>query len=87
MATIAEAQAKWERKMATAGEAWKRGVTGRGDAYCRGVAQFLGVGTCNPLARQKWEQGVAALDASAFQRAVAGKGSKWAENLRRALGG
>jgi len=87
MATIATARAKWEAKTAAAGERWKAAVQGKGAAYCRGIAQFLGVGTCAPGVQARWEQGVGRVTAADFQSAIAGKGSKWEENLRRALGG
>lgn len=87
MATLESARQKWERKTANAGEKWKAATLGKEDAWCRGVAQFLGTGTCDPAARQRFAQGVSAITAADFQARIAGKGDKWAENFRRALGG
>jgi len=87
MATLAEARAKWERKTANAGEKWKAATTGAADRWCAGVARFLGVGTCNAQARQSFQSGVGAVGAAEFQSKIAGKGTKWEESMRRALGG
>ena len=87
MATLESARRKWEEKTAAAGEKWKAAVTGKGGEWCSGVAKFLGVGTCNPQARARYEEGVGRVSAAEFQASISGKGAKWAENLRRALSG
>ena len=84
--TIGMAQAKYERKTAGAGERWKRGVNGAGSRYAAGESDFLG-GPVSGQVVQAWEQGVGAVSADEFGRSVAGKGSKWAENYRRAMMG
>lgn len=87
MSKIELAQKKWERKMATAGPRWKAGVTGKESSFCRGIAEFLGVGTCNPERASAYREGVAAVSAEDFQAAVAGKGSKWAARYREKMAG
>lgn len=82
MATLASAEAKYERNTANAGQKWKEAVS-RGD-YCGGMTQFLGVRPNRMCA--DWTQGVAAVSASDFQASVSGKGAKWAEGMRRAAG-
>jgi len=89
MATLAEAQAKWERNTAQAGERWKAAVERNGGRYCEGVARFLGISpaSCQALRGRNYTAGVGAVGAAEFQQSISGKGSKWAENLRRAFGG
>lgn len=84
MATLQSAQAKWERKTAGAGGRWKAGTQGAGGRWAAGMGQFLGssVGGQHVGA---YEAGVNAVSASDFEQSIAGKGSKWAENLRRAF--
>lgn len=84
--TIGQAQAKWERKTANAGENWKRGVAGSGGRYSRGIQDFLGAAPSGHVV-SAWEAGTGAVSAADFQAAVGGKGSKWAENYRRAMAG
>lgn len=83
--SIGLAEAKWTRKMSTAGAKWKADVTGKGSAYCSGVAAFLGTGTCNPEKESAWNTGVDAVSAADFQASVAGKGPKWAARYREAM--
>lgn len=83
--TIETAKKKWALKVK--GDKWKRGVTGRGSDYCHGVAEFLGVGTCNPAMQTAYTSGVDAVTASDFDRAISGKETKWAENYRRKMAG
>lgn len=80
MATISSAQAKWERNTQGKGGKWKAAVE-HGD-YCGGMASFLGVRPNRMCA--DYAAGVGAVSASAFDASIAGKGSKWAEGLRRA---
>lgn len=84
MASINTAQAKWERKMQTAGENWKRGVAGAESRYARGVSEFIGAPVAGHVV-SAYGQGVGATTAADFQQAVSGKGSKWSENYRRAM--
>jgi hypothetical protein len=82
--SIAYAQSKWERKTAAAGTKWKAAVTGKGASYSAGIQDFLGQAPAGAVVTA-WEQGVGAVSADEFQRAIAGKGGKYAENLRRGL--
>ena len=86
MPTLQSAQAKWERKTANAGAKWKAAVTGKGAEYSAGVQRFLGAAP-SAMVVSNYEQGVAGVSAQDFQNAIAGKGAKWAENLRRGLTG
>jgi hypothetical protein len=85
MPKIELAKAKWARKVK--GEKWKRGVTGKESEYCRGIAEFLGVGTCNPEKLNAYREGIAAVSASDFDAAVSGKQEKWARRYREAMAG
>jgi hypothetical protein len=80
MATLATAQAKWERKTAAAGDKWKRRTTGREADYCKGFSDFVG----HPLTEvcANYAAGVNAVSAADYNTAVAGKGAKWAQALR-----
>lgn len=86
---IREAQAKWERKTARAGEKWKAGVSGKASEYCKGLAEKLGVSydACMAQAGRSWGEGTGAVGAGEFQSAIAGKGAKWAEKLVRGIEG
>lgn len=86
---LKEAQAKWERKTARAGEKWKAGVSGKASEYCKGLAEKLGVSyeACMANVGRSWTEGTEAVGASEFQSAIAGKGTKWAEKLRRGIEG
>jgi len=85
MAKIDLAAEKWARKMARAGPKWKSGVTGKESAFCRGVAEFIGVGTCDPAVSSAYAQGVGAVSAEEFQSAVAGKETKWKQKYIEAM--
>lgn len=88
MSTLNLAQSKWERKMSSTGPAnWKKGVTGAEGRYAAGVARFLGGGAINSARTQAYAAGVNAVGAGDFAQAVTGRGAKWAENYRRAMGG
>jgi hypothetical protein len=84
MSRIELAKRKWARKVK--GEKWKRGVTGKESDYCKGVAEFLGVGTCNPERLQAYREGIAAVSADDFDAAVRGKEEKWADRYREKMG-
>jgi hypothetical protein len=80
---ITEAQSKWERKTSGKGAKWKAHVTGKEAKYCKAVSDFIGApagGVCAEFAR-----GVGAVSAEDFNRAITGKGPKWATNYK-ALG-
>jgi hypothetical protein len=81
--TIAQGQAKWERKTGNAGDKWKQAVSGAGGAYARGLAEAGA--PPGPQTVSAWEQGTSAVRAGDFQQAISGKGSKWAENFRRGV--
>jgi hypothetical protein len=85
MPTIETAKKKWARKVK--GEKWKRGVTGKESEYCSGVAEFLGVGTCNPERAAAWREGVDSVSAADFDKAVRGKEEKWARRYREKMAG
>jgi hypothetical protein len=85
MSRIELAKKKWARKVT--GEKWKRGVTGKESDYCKGVAEFLGVGTCNPEKLAAYREGIAAVSAADFDAAVRGKQEKWATRYREAMAG
>ncbi len=84
--SLAQGEAKWSRKTAQAGENWKRGTAGAGQRYSQGLAGTLG-GPPSGHIVQSYESGIGAVSAADFQQAVAGKGTKWAENYRRAMTG
>ena len=84
--TIAMAEAKWARKMATAGAKWKANVTGKGPEYCSGVAKFIGAGTCDSAKQTAWTEGVDAVSAVEFQTSVAGKGPEWRAKYIESMG-
>jgi hypothetical protein len=77
MASLATAQAKWDRKMANAGSKWAANAQGKGNAMCQGVSEFIGQPApgCNASG---YDSGVQAVGATGFQSAVQGKGTKWA---------
>jgi len=77
MPKIDLAARKWGEKMPQKGAAWKKGVTGKETAYCKGVAEFIGVGTCNPERLEAYRAGVARVSAEDFATAVRGKEEKW----------
>jgi hypothetical protein len=83
MATLASAQAKWERKTANAGTKWQQATQGKGAAYAAGLTRFGAPPSGSVVSA--YEQGVSAVSAADFQASIAGKGSKYAENLRRGL--
>lgn len=87
--SLQRAQAKWERKTARAGEKWKAGVSGKASEYCKGLSETLGVSydACMAQAGRSWGEGTGAVGAAEFQSAVTGKGSKWAEGVRRGIEG
>lgn len=84
MATLASAQAKWERKTQGAGGRWKNGVQGAGGRYAEGVSKFLG-GPPSAGVVSRYSAGVDSVSASDFESSISGKGSKWAEATRRGL--
>jgi len=79
--TLAQGQAKWERRTANAGEKWKAATNGAVGRWAAGVAESAG-GSVGPMTRAAYEQGVGAVSASDFNQAISGKGSKWATNYR-----
>jgi len=85
MSKVELAKKKWVRKVK--GEKWKKGVTGKEDEFCKGVAEFLGVGTCNPEVLQHYREGVAAVSAADFDAAVKGKEEKWIRRYREKMAG
>lgn len=85
MPTPELAKKKWRRKVK--GEKWKRGVTGKEDEFCKGVAEFLGVPTCNPEVLQAYREGINAVSAADFDRAVSGKEEKWLQRYREKMAG
>jgi len=85
MPTIETAKKKWARKVK--GDKWKKGVTGKETDYCKGVAEFLGVRTCNPERSAAWREGVDAVSAADFDKAVSGKEEKWASKYREKMAG
>ncbi|MFQ6055180.1 MAG: hypothetical protein ACE5KE_00305 [Methanosarcinales archaeon] len=85
MTTIALAQKKWERKMATAGPRWKKGVTDAVGRFASGMARFLGISDISPEKKTAWSEGTGAVSAEDFASAVKGKGPKWAERLKSAF--
>jgi hypothetical protein len=84
MSTLALAKAKWLRKMRDAGARWKAAVTGKRSAYAEGLGRFAGVtpGTAMP---SHYEEGVGAVTAEEFGKAVAGKEDRWASRLVEAI--
>ncbi|HUY55344.1 MAG TPA: hypothetical protein VMV23_09330 [Candidatus Nanopelagicaceae bacterium] len=82
--SIAQGQAKWERKTANAGDKWKQSVAGAGGRYSQGLSESVGT-QVGPQTTSAWEQGVGAVSAGDFNASISGKGSKWAENLRRGV--
>jgi hypothetical protein len=85
MPTIETAKKKWARKVK--GDKWKRGVTGKESDFCSGVAEFLGVGTCNPDVLTAYREGIADVSAADFDAAVRGKEEKWAKRYREKMAG
>lgn len=87
--SLERARAKWERRTAGAGEKWKRGMSGAQSRYCKGLSEKLGVSyeACMANAGRSFGEGTGAISASDFQSAVSGKGSKWAEGVRRGIEG
>jgi hypothetical protein len=82
--SLAQGQANWERKTANAGDRWKQGVAGGGARFQKGLSESVG-GQVGPQTVGAWESGVNSVSASDFQSSISGKGSKWAENLRRGV--
>jgi hypothetical protein len=83
MTTMTLAKEKWARKMRDAGAKWKAGVSGKEGAYRDGLARLSGtVGSTMP---SHWAEGVDAVSADEFGRAVAGKEDKWASKLAEAI--
>lgn len=62
-------------------------MTGKEDEFCRGVAEFLGVGSCNPEVLSAYREGIADVTASDFDAAVRGKEDKWAREYREKMAG
>lgn len=85
MTTIELAMKKWARKMARAGPRWKRGVTDKVTAFAKRMAEFLGLPDISEEKKAAWKEGVEAVTAEDFQKAVKGKESKWAERLKEAF--
>lgn len=86
--SLQNAERKWTENTANAGTQWKSGVSrAESDgAYCKGINQVLGGNAPGcPRRANNWAQGVNSISASDFQQSVQGKGSKWAENYRRAF--
>ncbi len=82
--SVAQGQAKWERKTANAGDKWKQSVAGAGSRYASGLSESAGA-PVGPQTMSSWEQGVGAVSAGDFNASISGKGSKWAENFRRGI--
>jgi len=58
MSRVAVAKEKWIRKTKVASE-----------DYCKGIADFLGVGSCNPYIKDKWSRRVGTTEgAEAWER-------------------
>jgi hypothetical protein len=85
MTTLEIAKEKWARKMRDAGPKWKKGVTDKKEAYRRGLESFKT--PVGPTLPAHWEEGVAALTAEDFARAVAPEVKKevWAARLAEAI--
>jgi hypothetical protein len=82
MANLASAQAKWERKTSQAASHWEAATKAATGEYCKAMSEFLGVNAGRLC--QNYNAGIAATTAASYSQGVAGKGSKWAEGLRRA---
>lgn len=82
--SLAQGQAKWERKTANAGDKWKAATNGAAGTWAAGVSESAG-GPVGPMTRAAYEQGVGAVSAQDFNSSISGKGSKWAENYRRGI--
>jgi len=82
--TLADAQKKWEEKTANAGANWKAAVQGKGPAYAKGVSDFVGAPVAGSIV-SAYERGIARTSATAFQKSISGRGSKWAENYRNKM--
>lgn len=82
MPTLAEAQAKWERKTANAGAKWdaKKADMKAGFANSPKYA-ILGVRP-GAMTINAYNQGVDAASGASLQAGVTGKGPKWAANFR-----
>jgi len=85
MTTLELAKKKWARKMKRAGVRWKKGVTDKVSKFAEGMARFLGLTDISAEKKEAWKSGVAEVTAEDFQKAVAGKESKWAERLKEAF--
>ncbi len=83
MGNIQMGQAKWERKMANAGERWKAGLAGATQRWAAGLS--AAGAAPGPMTTQAYESGISGTSAADFQQSVSGKGSKWAENFRRGI--
>jgi hypothetical protein len=70
--------------MKDAGPKWKKGVTDKTEAYKKGLELFSGVtvGTTMPT---HWKEGVDAVTAEDFAKAVVGKEDVWAKKLSEAI--
>jgi hypothetical protein len=82
MASLASAQAKWERKTAGAGSHWESATKASAGNYCKGMSDFLGMNAGRLCSN--YNAGISAASASDYNAGVQGKGAKWAEGLRRA---
>ena len=82
MSTLADAQAKWERKTANAGARYDAAIPRMPSEWVAGCTRF-GIPP-GPIAQRNYSAGIQG-GGTKLQSGVAGKGAKWAEGLRRGL--
>lgn len=80
MATIQSAQAKYERKMASATTAWNNAKGRAKSNYASGLARFLGTSP-SPLVVDNFSKGI---DAAQYR---GGDSKRWAERYMAAMTG
>jgi len=85
MTTLELAKKKWARKMARVGARWKKAVTDKTEAFAKGMARFLGIPDISAEKKTAWSEGVGAVTAEDFAKAVKGKEDKWATRLKEAF--
>jgi len=71
--------------MAGAGTRWKSHISGKVDEWAKGLANFLGLPDISAEKKEAWKEGVDAVTAEDFSRAVKGKAEKWARKLKEAF--
>jgi len=83
--TLEYAKKKWEEKTKAKGKVWKAHVTDKAKVFASNMAKFLGIPAISTEKEKAWSEGVGRVAPEDFNRAVEGKGAKWASRIKEAF--